>query len=321
MRGYRGHVLKRGQRASESTSWWYAAPTAAGEASRSTQTRPRRPMASEAAGSSSSPRRARTKATGSSGATVTPPPDSFQDLRHGGARIDRREDGTGGGHDRVRLRRHADAGQAALQRDDVDVAGGEQFRQAGRVEIAGEADVGETCGGTFERGPRGAVAVDEERRIGDLTGGGEHQVERLRESDVAGVEHDRSLAEPQLGAIRGEPVTRDDRVGVDEVGDDVDALAGRRWQLPADVVGEIIGEHGDRIRAAVAHPFERSRRRDDRAVGDRAGLDRGIREDVLDVEDHPSTSQPAHQPAGQAEGDRRRHRDDGVDTAERPADA
>ena len=158
-------------------------------------------MASARSGSSSSVAERRDERDGSSGGTATPPPDSARilgtavpgsiDASTGrpAAMIEYVFDGT--------LTR----ARPALERHDVDVAGREQLGQSVRVDVAGEAHVGETCARAVRASGRAAPSplirnVD----LGHLAGGGEHQVERLRESDVAGVQHDRSVAEAELGA-------------------------------------------------------------------------------------------------------------------------
>ena len=59
-------------------------------------------------------------------------------------------DGPPGGEDRVGLRRHADSGEAAPQRHDVQVTGGEEFPEPVRRHEAAEPDVGEARGAGFE---------------------------------------------------------------------------------------------------------------------------------------------------------------------------
>ena len=89
--------------------------------------------------------------------------------------------------------------------------------------------------------------------------------------------------------------------------------------LGDDVVAQVVGEHGDGVGGEVAHPLEVPCCGDDRPVRDRTGLDGGVGEDVLDVEHHRAAAQPARDPPGEPERERRRHRDHRTRSAEPPA--
>jgi hypothetical protein len=83
----------------------------------------------------------------------------------------------------------------------------------------------------------GAVAVDDERHVGHRRAASITQIERLREADVAGVEHDRLVPDPELGPVRSSAPPAGS-VGVDEVRDHVHRVAvPNGGHLGADVGG------------------------------------------------------------------------------------
>ena len=150
----------------------------------------------------------------------------------------------------------------------MDVAGGQQLDEPVVGHVAGEAHVGQAGGPLLELGPGRAVAVDQERHVGQPPGRLDEQVERLREADVAGVQHDRLVADAELA--RGTPSCRSAgriAVGVDEVGDRVH---GRRpvpaGSLAATLAREVVGQHGDGVGEAVADPLQPRRGGDHAAV-------------------------------------------------------
>ena len=148
-------------------------------------------------------------ASGSSGATTTPQPVVVDDPADLGVGVDRGHDGTAGGEDRVDLGRHAHPTESATQRHDVDVAGREHLVEPAGGLMVAESHVGEIGCVGFELRARRAVAVDHERGLGDGPGGGDEHLERLREADVAGVQHDRFVADRQLAPVRASPAPWD----------------------------------------------------------------------------------------------------------------
>ena len=109
----------------------YATPTAAGEAARSTQRGPVAPIASRlgrvgeqcAHGARRTPRDRRA-------ATATPPPDCAEDLRHRGAGSIAATTGRAAARIEYVFDGTLTRAEAALERHDVHVAGGEQLGQS-----------------------------------------------------------------------------------------------------------------------------------------------------------------------------------------------
>ena len=220
-RAHPADASDRQRPASRSISAAYASATAPGEAAASTHSRPRRPISAAPTGSSTRAAMAVVERVGVVGRHADTAARLGEQGRHRGAGVDRGDERPAGGERRVRLRRHADVGQAAVQRDDVDVAGGEQLDEAPFGHVAPEADVGQSGGIGTQLGQPGALAVDQEGDVRQAAGRVEQQRQRLREPDVAGVEHHRLVADAELAAVGRQPVGRVDAAGVDEVGDDV----------------------------------------------------------------------------------------------------
>ena len=92
-------------------------------------------------------------------------------------------------------------------------------------------------------------------------------------------------------------------------------------ELADDVGPEVVRQHGDGVGHPVAGPLERPGGGDHAGVRDRTGLDGGVGEHVLDVEDERGAVGPGHDPSRQAHRQRGRHRDHGVDPPEPAAGA
>ena len=108
--------LKRGQRASESMSWWSC--VADEPPARPPRLHPRPVAVASASAGRRPPAQRRRTGTASWGSTAAPPPEWARIIGAGGVQVMKKQHGTGGGHDRVRLRRHAGRRQATLG-DDV----------------------------------------------------------------------------------------------------------------------------------------------------------------------------------------------------------
>ena len=185
-------------------------------------------MAAARSGSSSRVTSAWVKASGSSGGTARParPADH---PGHLGALVHAGQHRPPGGQDRVRLGRHAD--RARPRRS------GTRWMSPA-ASTSGRRSLGwKSTKRTLSspaRPPRGrpgpTAAVDHEHHVGpvrQLAGGVEHQVERLGQADVAGVhDHPAALQAVLAPVAAGLGVGGPDAVGVDEVGDDPDAVVG-----------------------------------------------------------------------------------------------
>ena len=171
----------------------------------------------------------------SSGGTHTPAARLGEDPRHLGARIDRRQHRAAGRQDRVRLRRDADATEARLQRDEMDVAGRQHLRQSIDGLIAGEAHVGQAIGRLRSSDVAcRAVAVDEERqRSASLCAAAMTISSDCEKPTLPAYSTTVSSPMPSSRAQRRHAVERPDEVGVDEVGDHPDVVAastGAPWR-------------------------------------------------------------------------------------------
>jgi hypothetical protein len=161
----------------------------------------------------------------------------------------------------------------------------------------------------------GAVAVDHEHDVGAAPGGADDEVERLREADVAGVQHDRFVTDAELGPVRRDPRAGGDRRRVDEVGDHVHPVGLGGSELGGDVAPQVVAQHGHGRRRAVADPLEPAGGGDQATVGDGARAHGSVGEDVLDVEHQRGAPYQPDQTSRQPQREWRRHRHDGVGTA------
>ncbi len=149
------------------------------------------------------------------------------------------------------------APETGAQGHHVDVPGGEQLRQSVGFDVVGESEIGDASRTRLERLPRRTIAVDQERHLGECPSRLHHELERLREPDVARVEHHGPVTEPELLAVTRRPVGRHDHVGVDEVGDHVDCVdVAGGGQFGHHVVAQVVGQHRDGIGGLIAHPLE-----------------------------------------------------------------
>ena len=153
----------------------------------------------------------------------------------GGPGVDGREEWPPGGEDRVGLRRHAHSGEAVPQRNDVQVTVARKSRVV-RWHEAAEPDVGEARGAGFEIAAP-LLLLTRNVTCGKLPGGGDDQLERLREEpDVAGESTTAWRQSPLLTNV-GHPIGGLDLRGVDEVGDHALVVL-RVWKLGADISGQ-----------------------------------------------------------------------------------
>ncbi len=95
----------------------------------------------------------------------------------------------------------------ALQRDEVDVAGRQHLGQPIDRLVAGEADVGQTA----RAGPASARRAAPSPLITNISDGHrsrglDDHFQRLREADVAGVQHDGLVADAELAAQFGHAI-------------------------------------------------------------------------------------------------------------------
>jgi len=197
----------------------------------------------------------------------------------------------------------------------VDVGGGQHLGQALPGLQVDEDHVRQVSRLLLEGQLGRARAVDDEDDIlptGQATGRLEHEADGLGVTEVAGVHHHPPLAQAELGPVVVVAVARRHPPDVDEVGDDLDAVPLPRLQLGPQVVGQVLGEDGDRVGPPVGEPLERLGTGDGPPARDDPRLDGDVREDVLDVEDEGRPAGPGHEPTGQAEGQRRRHGEHGV---------
>ena len=115
-----------------------------------------------------------------------------------GVGVDRRHDRTTRRETRVRLRRHADVAEPGAERNDVHVAGRQHFREPFDGLVAGESDVRHVGRRTFELLTCGSVTVHHERHVRAPSRCADDEVERLREPDVARVQHDGLVADARI---------------------------------------------------------------------------------------------------------------------------
>ena len=116
------------------------------------------------------------------------------------------------------------------------------------------------------------------------------------------------FSQPVLGAVGGAAAPRPDLSRVTEVGDHPHDCAAPGVQLGRDVGPHVLGQHRDSIGTAVQEPLQATGPSYQTLAADGAGVDGRVGEDVLDVEHERHAPAARRSPAGQAEGDRRRHR-------------